>query len=52
MQSKLENIWKPIILVCENPETCEIEHNEVDGLEHHYGCECTDCMLYYYLHLK
>lgn len=48
----------PIVLTCNDPENCSEEHNEIAGWEndndrmHHYGCECTDCMLYYYLKLK
>jgi len=44
--------------VCTNPDECEEEHNEITGWEweegraHHLGCPCSDCMLYYYLHLK
>ena len=40
-------------LICENPEECEheyhehIEHEDI-GETHLYGCECGDCMYFYW----
>lgn len=51
--------WTPDIKVCSDPDNCDEEHNEITGWDsgdpdrmHHYGCECDECMLYVYLHLK
>ena len=30
--------------LCRDPETCTREHNEND---HHYGCECSECIEIY-----
>ena len=39
----------PHIDVCRDPETCTKLHNEDIGQgEHHYGCECTDCIRVYW----
>lgn len=44
--------WRTII-VCSNPENCNEHHcerplgMENDGVEHHYGCECEECIEYY-----
>lgn len=46
--------WKPIILKCPDPENCEELHNELplwmeqEGIAHHYGCECNECMRFYW----
>mgnify|MGYP001577394444 FL=1 len=38
----------PEIKVCPDPDNCTELHNELPGNEnHHYGCECFDCILYY-----
>lgn len=41
--------WEPKIIECPDPENCEELHNEGPEAEHHhYGCECNDCMRYYW----
>lgn len=39
----------PVILVCHDPENCGQMHNEHYGDEsdHHYGCECSECLEFY-----
>lgn len=56
--NKTSTNYLPVILQCSDPENCGLDHNEIDHWEtdidqrHHYGCECQDCMLFYYLKLK
>lgn len=41
------------LLLCTDPENCDLEHNEISGWEreedrmHHYGCDCDDCFNFY-----
>ena len=40
--------------ICHDPENCTKDHNPEDpdtGEYHHYGCECGNCM-YFYWQLK
>ena len=39
----------PQILVCPDPENCTEWHNEgsPEAEQHHYGCECSDCVAFY-----
>jgi hypothetical protein len=39
-------------LVCMNPDLCDEEHNLCGNEDHHYGCECDQCLNYYYRKLK
>lgn len=40
-------------VLCPDLEQCDDLHTdtETDGTPHHYGCECGDC-IYYYWRLK
>lgn len=34
---------------CEDPDNCQELHTDTeDEWPHHYGCECQDCMVYYW----
>ena len=46
--------YKPEYKPCHDPENCNELHNEqpwMDENPHHYGCECEQCMMFYW-HLK
>ncbi|MHC4302766.1 MAG: hypothetical protein ACYS7Y_36365 [Planctomycetota bacterium] len=46
-ESLLSDLGKsPKERTCPDPENCQELHNET---EHHYGCECGDCMYEYWL---
>ena len=38
--------WRPTIIECPDPESCDEFHNETG---HHYSCECDDCMFEYWM---
>lgn len=41
------------MLLCTDPENCNLEHNEIPGCTdesdrlHHYGCDCDSCLEFY-----
>jgi len=43
----------PTVLICpivDTDEECSEEHNPLPGYEdHHYGCECSGCVEWYWL---
>lgn len=42
----------PHILRCPNPDNCDEEHNLCGDEDHHYQCECEECVDFYYRKLK
>ena len=45
--------WTPKVLICKDPDNCDGEDNHLhEDTDHLYGCECDECMLWVYIHLK